>query len=59
MVALGTNILGNLNKEATSQKSLGLAFWRIVIGSGIVVLVIGVFNLIAVCGGNLILALKF
>ncbi|KAF1811142.1 hypothetical protein P152DRAFT_80316 [Eremomyces bilateralis CBS 781.70] len=47
MMAIGVNILGNLNKEATSQESIGLAFWRIVIGSGIVVLVIGVFNLVA------------
>jgi hypothetical protein len=44
MIVLGNNILGNLNKEATSQKSLGLAFWRIVISSGIVVLVMGFVN---------------
>ena len=44
MIVLGINILGNLNKEATSQKSLGLAFWRIVISSGIVVLVMGFVN---------------
>lgn len=44
MIVLGTNILGNLNKEATSQKSLGLAFWRIVISSGIVVLIMGFVN---------------
>ncbi|GAB7355037.1 hypothetical protein MBLNU459_g5637t1 [Dothideomycetes sp. NU459] len=47
MIVLGLNVLGNLNKPATSQQSLGLAAWRIVIGSGIVVLVLGVFNLIA------------
>ena len=44
MIVLGNNILGNLNKEATSQKSLGLAFWRIVISSGIVVLIMGFVN---------------
>ena len=44
MIVLGNNILGNLNKEATSQKSLGLAFWRIVISSGIVVLFMGFVN---------------
>jgi hypothetical protein len=48
MIILGISILGNLNKEATSQKSLGLAFWRIVIGGGIVVVVIGTVNIFAV-----------
>lgn len=48
MIVLGLNVLGNLNKPATSQESLGLAAWRVVIGSGIVVLILGVFNLIAV-----------
>ncbi|KAF2399042.1 hypothetical protein EJ06DRAFT_68309 [Trichodelitschia bisporula] len=47
MVILGNNILGNLNKEATSQKSLGMAFWRIVIGSGIIVFTLGFVNIIA------------
>ncbi|KAF2085845.1 hypothetical protein K490DRAFT_11756, partial [Saccharata proteae CBS 121410] len=47
MCLLGINTLGNLNKEATSQKSLGLAFWRIVIGSGILILVLGVINVVA------------
>jgi hypothetical protein len=49
MVVLGNNILGNLNKEATSQKSLGLPFWRVVIGSGIIVFALGWFNIITVC----------
>jgi hypothetical protein len=48
MIILGINILGNLNKEATSEESLGLAFWRIVIGSGIIVFVIGFLNILAV-----------
>jgi hypothetical protein len=48
MTLLGNAILGNLNKEATSQESLGLAFWRIVIASGIVVIVMGVVNIFAV-----------
>ncbi|KAL9097176.1 MAG: hypothetical protein Q9165_000603 [Trypethelium subeluteriae] len=47
MIVLGINILGNLNKQATSQQSLGLAFWRIVIGSGIIVFIMGFFNMIA------------
>lgn len=48
MIMLGVNILGNLNKEATSQLSLGISFWRIVIGSGIIVLVLGFLNVFAV-----------
>jgi len=48
MVILGNNILGNLNKEATSQKSLGLPFWRVVIGSGIVVFALGFVNIASV-----------
>ncbi|TKA75688.1 hypothetical protein B0A55_03185 [Friedmanniomyces simplex] len=47
MIVLGINMLGNLNKSPTSQKSLGLAFWRIVIGSGIVIFILGFVNLIA------------
>jgi len=48
MIVLGVNILGNLNKPATSQESLGLAMWRIVIASGIIVFILGFFNLVAV-----------
>ena len=47
MIVLGINMLGNLNKSPTSQKSLGLPFWRIVIGSGIVIFILGHVNLIA------------
>lgn len=47
MIVLGINMLGNLNKPATSQKSLGLAFWRVVIASGIVVFIMGWVNLVA------------
>jgi hypothetical protein len=49
MLLLGNTILGNLNKKATSQKNLGLPFWRIVIASGIVVIIMGTINLFAVC----------
>lgn len=48
MLLLGNDVLGNLNKQATSQKSLGLAFWRIVIAAGIVVIIMGAINLFAV-----------
>ncbi|MCJ1310578.1 hypothetical protein MMC25_004243 [Agyrium rufum] len=47
MVILGISILGNLNKAATSQESLGLPFWRIVISSGILSSVLGVANFFA------------
>lgn len=48
MIVVGVGILGNLNKAATSEQSLGLAFWRIVISSGIIVVVMGVVNIFAV-----------
>lgn len=48
MLMLGNGVLGNLNKKATSQQSLGLAFLRIVISAGIVVIVVGVVNIFAV-----------
>jgi hypothetical protein len=49
MIALGFNVLGNLNKAATSQTNLGLPMWRIVIASGILASLMGLFNIIAVC----------
>jgi hypothetical protein len=58
MVVLGNNILGNLNKQATSQKSLGLAFWRLVIGSGIVVFFMGFVNVVAVSRPHFILTMN-
>ena len=48
MLSIGNSILGNLNKKATSQQSLGLAFWRVVISSGIVVIIMGTINIFAV-----------
>jgi hypothetical protein len=47
MVVLGINMLGNLNKEALSQESLGLAFWRVVISAGIIIFIMGWINLVA------------
>jgi len=47
-MVLGLNMLGNMNKEATSQKTLGLPFWRLLVASGILAIVIGFFNVIAV-----------
>lgn len=48
MMVLGLNMLGNMNKEATSQKSLTLPFWRLLVASGILSIVIGFFNVVAV-----------
>jgi len=48
MLVIGNNTLGNLNKEATSQASLGIAWWRLVIGSGIVVFILGFINILSV-----------
>ena len=50
MIFLGNSVLGNLNKQATSQNSIGLPFWRLVIGAGIVVFTMGFINLFAVSG---------
>ncbi|KAF2771189.1 hypothetical protein EJ03DRAFT_268936, partial [Teratosphaeria nubilosa] len=47
MIVLGIDMLANLNKDATSQKSLGMPFWRMVIASGIVIFILGFVNLIA------------
>ncbi|KAL2073809.1 hypothetical protein VTL71DRAFT_11135 [Oculimacula yallundae] len=47
MIVLGFNILGNLNKAATSVENLGLPMWRIVISSGVLTAVMGFFNIIA------------
>lgn len=48
MMVLGLNMLGNMNKEATSQESLGMPFWRLLVASGILAIVIGFFNVVAV-----------
>lgn len=48
MMMLGISMLGDLNTPATSQESLGLAFWRIVISAGILAMVMSVVNVISV-----------
>jgi hypothetical protein len=48
MMILGVATLGNLNIEAMNQKSLGLAFWRIVISAGILAMVMSVINILTV-----------
>ena len=47
MITLGVSILGNLNKEATSQKSLGTPMWRCVISAGIINSIFGIVNIFA------------
>ncbi|KAL9016395.1 MAG: hypothetical protein Q9185_006266 [Variospora sp. 1 TL-2023] len=47
MIILGVSVLGNLNKEATSQASLGTSYWRIVIASGIIIIIMGTANIFA------------
>lgn len=49
MLMLGVGVLGDLNTKATSQESLGLAFWRIVLSAGILAMVMSVVNLASVC----------
>lgn len=44
MIILGVSVLGDLNRKATSQESLGLAFWRIVASAGILAMVMGLIN---------------
>lgn len=48
MLVLGFNILGNLNKAATSVQNLGLPLWRVVIAGGILNSIFGVVNIVAV-----------
>ncbi|KAI9038493.1 uncharacterized protein KD926_010705 [Aspergillus affinis] len=47
MMMLGMSVLGDLNTPATSQESLGLAFWRIVLSAGILAMVMSVVNVIS------------
>ncbi|KNG44897.1 hypothetical protein DDE82_004532 [Stemphylium lycopersici] len=47
MMIVGLNLLGNMNKKATSQESLTMPFWRLLLASGILAIVIGLFNVIA------------
>lgn len=47
MLILGVDVLGNLNKPATTQAALGVPIWRIVISSGVIVLILGFLNILA------------
>ncbi|KAK2803968.1 hypothetical protein FQN50_006772 [Emmonsiellopsis sp. PD_5] len=46
MGLLGISTLGSLNTKATSQESLGLAFWRTVLGAGIVAIIFGILSIV-------------
>jgi hypothetical protein len=48
MIVLGFSVLGSLDKPASNQKALDLAFWRAILAAGIVSIVMGVFNVAAV-----------
>ena len=48
MFVLGITTLGCLNQPAHSRDNLGLGFWRVVIAAGILNMILGFFNLIAV-----------
>lgn len=47
MIVIGINMLGCLNKPATSPENLGMAFWRVLIASGVVTFILGHVNLVA------------
>lgn len=48
MMILGVGVLGNLNTQATSQESLGLAFWRVILSAGILAMVMSAVNILSV-----------
>jgi lipid-A-disaccharide synthase-like uncharacterized protein len=48
MLVLGVHVLSCLNQSSNSKEHLGMAFWRVVIMAGILNLILGVFNLVAV-----------
>ncbi|RAL16523.1 uncharacterized protein BO97DRAFT_410899 [Aspergillus homomorphus CBS 101889] len=47
MLVLGVGILGDLNTKATSQESLGMPFWRLVLSAGILSMIMSVINAVA------------
>ena len=47
-VILGVEVLGNLNTKATSQESLGLPFWRLILSAGILAMIMSVVNIASV-----------
>jgi hypothetical protein len=47
MMTMAVSVLGNLNKEATSVKSLGTGFYQLVMAAGILTFIMSFANLIA------------
>ncbi|OJK02559.1 hypothetical protein ASPACDRAFT_51082 [Aspergillus aculeatus ATCC 16872] len=47
MLVLGVGVLGDLNTKATSQESLGMPFWRLVLSAGILSMIMSVVNVAA------------
>ncbi|PYI20946.1 hypothetical protein BO99DRAFT_421244 [Aspergillus violaceofuscus CBS 115571] len=47
MLVLGVGVLGDLNTKATSQESLGMPFWRLVLSAGILSMIMSVINVAA------------
>ena len=47
MLIVGVSTLGNLNKTATSEKSLGSQYWSLVIAAGILICIMGIVNIFA------------
>ncbi|KAL9052222.1 MAG: hypothetical protein Q9162_005547 [Coniocarpon cinnabarinum] len=47
LLGLGTTVLGNLNNPNYTSHTIGLGFWRVTLGAGILGIVIGVFNILA------------
>ena len=47
MLIVGVSTLGNLNKTATSEKSLGSQYWSLVIAAGILICIMGIVNMFA------------
>ncbi|EFQ98803.1 hypothetical protein MGYG_01819 [Nannizzia gypsea CBS 118893] len=45
MVLLGISTLGELNSPASRQKEIGLPFWKLILGAGVVSIVIGSLNI--------------
>lgn len=48
MLLVGNADLAYLNKNATSPENIGLWAWRLVLGAGIVVIIMGVVNIFTV-----------
>jgi glycerol uptake facilitator-like aquaporin len=48
MLLVGNAVLANLNKNATSPHNIGLWAWRLVLGAGIVVIIMGAVNIFTV-----------